>query len=45
MFNGTKIFNIHLGNCHKEKVIFILEKYCYHLLVCEIGICSCENGF
>ena len=23
---STKIFNIHLGNCHKEKIVFILEK-------------------
>jgi len=45
MFNNTKKINIHLRNCYKEKIIFILEKYYYHLLVCEIDICSRENGF
>jgi len=34
-----------LGNCHKDKIVFILGKYCYLLLVREIDICSCKNGF
>jgi hypothetical protein len=34
---STKICNIHLGNCHKEEIVFILEKCCYSFLACEIG--------
>jgi hypothetical protein len=28
----AKKINVHWENCHEEKIIFILEKFCYKLL-------------
>jgi hypothetical protein len=46
---SVKIFHAHLEIYHKEKIVCILGKKIISLheeilLVCEMVICSCENG-